>query len=60
MDAQLTPEELASLRELAKGALAGPVPFEHKQRLSDLNLIHIMTSEAVLTEAGVRLIAENP
>ena len=48
----LTPEEFASLRELAKGLLATEVPPQHTDKLLKLGLIMKSRHEYALTEAG--------
>jgi hypothetical protein len=53
----LTPEELATLREIAKGRLATEVPPEHAEKLTKRNLITKVRFQYFLTEVGKRLLA---
>ena len=53
-DDALTPEEFASLGQLAKGPLATEVPADHAERLSNLGFIAKIRGEYVLTETGLR------
>ena len=53
----LTPEEFASLREIAKGPLA-EVPPEHTKKLSKLGLITKTRLEYILTDDGQRQLAQ--
>ena len=50
----LTPEEFASLREIAKGLLQGRTPDEHKTTLAGLGLISQRNGEWKITAAGVQ------
>jgi hypothetical protein len=51
-DSPLTPEELASLREIAKGPRATQIPFEHTEKLLKLGLITQIRLVYFLTEEG--------
>ena len=53
----LSPEELASLRELSKGDLQQDIPQLHWERLVDLGYAIRRLGELELTAAGTRLLA---
>jgi hypothetical protein len=53
-DNSLTPEEFASLDELAKGPLTIEIPVKHAEKFLKLSLIVKVRSEYFLTEAGER------
>jgi hypothetical protein len=48
----LSPEEFASLREVAKGQHQDAIPPEHEARLCALNLTHRIFGRPSITDAG--------
>jgi len=52
VDAQLTPDEIASLREVSKGSLQRAIPLGNQQRLILSGFIHETSGALMLTEMG--------
>jgi len=55
-DALLSPQEMNSLRELAKGSFAREVPTDHVQKFLKLGLVTLDLIEYPLTDAGERVL----
>jgi hypothetical protein len=52
LDAMLTPDEFASLREVSKGMIQRDLPEAHQQKLLGLRLIRHTGDGLRLTKAG--------
>jgi hypothetical protein len=57
LDALLTPDEFASLREVSKGMLQRELPEAHQQKLLGLRLIRHTPDGLRLTKAGQMRVA---
>lgn len=53
---QISPAEMASLREIAKGVFQRFVPVEHARRLLAAKLIYVLLGELRITTQGRNLI----